>query len=394
MDANLPFQDYRQKYERELFERVLPFWQTHSPDRVAGGYFNCLDRTGRPYDRKKHVWLQGRQAWMFAKLYRTVEPHPHWLDLALLGMDFLRRNAVRDDGRVYFCLAATGEPVYLQRKIFSECFYAMALAECGRASERPALELEAADLLARLWDWAYDWRRVGRPAFAGAEAGQMLAVPMILLNLIDEVAGEDWPRYRAEVDDCIRRIRRHVSASERCVREFVAPDGSAIDTPEGRLLNPGHAIEAGWFLQHWAQRLQQPELSQLAVNMVRWSFERGWDREYGGIYYFLDAADRSPTQLEWFMKLWWVHSEALYAHLLDFSITGDRADWDAFVRTDAYIFEHFSDPEYGEWYGYCDRQGNVTHTFKGGPYKGCFHVPRSLLLCWQLLQQLEESPPP
>ncbi len=24
----------------------------------------------------------------------------------------------------------------------------------------------------------------------------------------------------------------------------------------------------------------------------------------------------------------------------------------------------------GEWYGYLDRQGNVTHTFKGGPYKG------------------------
>ena len=387
--AALPLQAYRHKYESELFERVLPFWQTHSPDRSAGGYFNCLDRDGKPYDRKKHVWLQGRQAWMFAKFYNGVEPRAEWLDLAMLGMNFLRDRAVNAEGRVYFCLSEAGEPVYLQRKIFSECFYAMALAECGRASGRSELLQEAEALLARIFDWAYDWSKVGRPAFSGSDAGQMLAVPMILLNLIDEIAGEDWSRYQAEIDDCIRRVRLHISAEERCVREFVAIDGSHIDTPEGRLLNPGHAIEAGWFLQHWAQRLQRQDLSELAIDMVRWSFAKGWDRDYGGIYYFLDAAGHSPTQLEWFMKLWWVHSEALYAHLLNFSLTGDRADWDAFVQTDAYVFEHFSDPEFGEWYGYCDRQGNVTHRFKGGPYKGCFHVPRSLLLCWRLLQELE-----
>jgi N-acylglucosamine 2-epimerase len=127
--------------------------------------------------------------------------------------------------------------------------------------------------------------------------------------------------------------------------------------------------------------------------MIRWSFERGWDAEYGGIYYFLDAQGYSPTPLEWFMKLWWVHCEALYAHLLNFSLTGERADWEAFQQVDAYIFSRFRDPQYGEWFGYLDRAGNVTHRFKGGPYKGCFHVPRALWLCWRLLQKLEKSAP-
>jgi N-acylglucosamine 2-epimerase len=27
-------------------------------------------------------------------------------------------------------------------------------------------------------------------------------------------------------------------------------------------------------------------------------------------------------------------------------------------------------------------------TFKGGPYKGCFHVPRTLLLCEKILTNL------
>ncbi len=32
-----------------------------------------------------------------------------------------------------------------------------------------------------------------------------------------------------------------------------------------------------------------------------------------------------------------------------------------------------------------DREGKVTHRFKGGPYKGCFHVPRALFLLERLL---------
>ncbi|ERN42055.1 N-acyl-D-glucosamine 2-epimerase [Rubidibacter lacunae KORDI 51-2] len=380
---------YRRKYERELFERVIPFWLQYSLDRERGGYFNCLDRDGSLYDTTKHVWLQGRQAWLFAKLYRTVESKPEWLAAARLGVDFLQHFAIRPDRRAYFSLTEDGKPIQLQRKIFSECFYTMALAEFSRASDRPDLLAAARDELATLWDWAYDWSYVGRPVLAGQHPAQSLAVPMILLNLIEEIAPDDASEYAVEVEDCIRRILLHVNSDEQLVYETVAPDGSQIASPQGRLLNPGHAIEAGWFLQHWAQRLQREDLSADAIAIVRWSFARGWDDEYGGIFYFLDAEGYSPTPLEWSMKLWWVQCEALYAHLLNFSLTGDRDDWDAFERVDAYCFEHFSDPKFGEWFGYCDRQGNVTHRFKGGPYKGCFHVPRALLLCWRLLQALE-----
>ena len=35
--------------------------------------------------------------------------------------------------------------------------------------------------------------------------------------------------------------------------ENVAPDGSLVeDSIEGRLINPGHAIECGWFLLDYA----------------------------------------------------------------------------------------------------------------------------------------------
>ena len=384
---------YRQKYEQELLGHVLPFWETYSPDWQQGGYFNCLDRAGEIYDTTKHIWLQGRQVWIFSKFYRHIDPKPQWLALARLGADFLRQYAITADGRVYFSLSAEGNPIYQQRKIFSECFYIMALAEFARASEQPHLLTEAKRELEKVWEWAYDWTKVGRPRYSGQIPAQSLAVPMILLNLIAEVAGEDTTPYQREVDECIQRLQLHIHPETKTVYEIVTPEGDTIDSSEGRLLNPGHAIEAGWFLQHWAQHLQRQDLSETAIKMIRDSFEQGWDREYGGIYYFLDAQGYSPTPLEWFMKLWWVHCEALYAHLLNFSLTGSLADWEAFQQVDRYIFNHFRDPDYGEWFGYLDRAGHVTHRLKGGPYKGCFHVPRALWLCWRLLQKLEESPP-
>lgn len=385
----------RRRFETELFDRVLPFWERHSPDRVHGGYYNCLDRDGTVYSPSKHVWLQGRQAWMFAKLYRTVEARPAWLAMARSGADFLRHHAMRDDGRVYFQLAADGRPQGLQRKIFSECFYAMALAEVGRASDDAAMVREAEAVLERLFVWAEDWSHVGRPSYDGAEPLAMLAVPMILLNLVEEVGGTDdgpmgWRRYEAHVDGLLDRVMRHVHTDRRLVFEHVRPDGSlALDTPEGRLLNPGHAIEAGWFIRHWAERLGRADLVHTADALVGWSHDAGWDAEHGGLLYFLDSEGFSPVQLEWPMKLWWPHCEALYAHLRmalksDAAATRDAA-WARFDATFDYTFAHFPDPDHGEWYGYLDREGRVTHRFKGGPYKGCFHVPRALWLCWRLL---------
>ncbi|MCC5926006.1 MAG: AGE family epimerase/isomerase [Bacteroidetes bacterium] len=375
-------------YKIELLNHVVPFWEKHSIDRKNGGFWNCLDRDGSKYDTKKYMWLNGRQTWMFSKLYNSVEQRPEWLEIARLGATFLREKAVRADSRVYFSMTEDGKPVHLQRKIFSECFWIMALAEYSRASGDLSAMNEAKIMLENVWDWSTDLSKVGRPSFDGEVPSQSLAIPMILLNLIEEVAGDDKETYRVEAESCINRMLLHVHPETKTVYELVTPDGDPIDSLEGRLLNPGHAIEAGWFLQHWAQYLKRDDLSKTAVDMVRWSYDRGWDQEFGGIFYFLDSKGYSPSLLEWDMKLWWPHCEALYAHLLNYSITGDEADKAAFLQVHEYAFSKFSDPYHGEWFGYLNRRGEVTHRFKGGPYKGCFHVPRALWLVWKKLEEL------
>lgn len=384
---------YRKIYEKELFENVIPFWEKNSPDYEYGGYFNCLDRDGAVYDTRKHIWLQGRQVWMFSKLYNSVESNERWLELAELGINFLDAHAIRDDHRVYFSLNREGKPLWMQRKIFSECFYVMALAEYGRASGNEDYTRRATDLFERIWSWKDDLTKVGRPQFSGQTNMSSLAVPMILLNVIEEIAGGDWQRYRPKIDACIEQMLLHVHDDRKIVFENVSATGEFINSIEGRHLNPGHAIEAGWFLQHWAQKLKSAELSQTAINMVRWSLDSGWDQTHGGLFYFQDSEGYSPTQLEWSLKLWWHHTEALYACLLNYSITGDEQDLASFEMIHDYTFKHFPDREHGGWFGYLDRRGEVSQRFKGGPYKGCFHVPRGLLQCWNILKKLEHQGP-
>lgn len=51
-------------------------------------------------------------------------------------------------------------------------------------------------------------------------------------------------------------------------------------------------------------------------------------------------------------------------------------------------FKHFPDKKFGEWFGYLHRDGSVSQEAKGNMYKGPFHLPRMLLLCHQLCNEL------
>jgi len=383
----LQIANFEQKLNQELFESVIPFWEKYSLDKEFGGFFNCLDYDGTVYDKRKHIWMQGRQTWLFAKLYRTVKPRDRWLEIAKIGMDFLTNHAEREDGRVYFEMTQNGTPIYLQRKIFSECFFTMALAEYSLATSSDRYREHVQMSFERIWQWSKDLSQLGRPHYDGAPVVHSLAIPMILLNLIEEVAGNNMsPYYSKRVDICIDNILRHVRKKQKVVLENTGPNGEYLShSYDGRLLNPGHAIEAGWFLQHWALKRGDKELSETAANIIRWSFDKGWDSKYGGIFYFLDSEGYSPVQLEWSQKLWWPHTEALYATLQNLTLFGHEDDKRRFQLVREYTFTHFPDEEHGGWFGYLNRRGEINQYFKGGPYKGCFHVPRSLYLCLKWL---------
>jgi N-acylglucosamine 2-epimerase len=173
--------------------------------------------------------------------------------------------------------------------------------------------------------------------------------------------------------------------------ECVGTNGELIDHFDGRTLNPGHAIEGAWFIMLEGQIRRDASLVDLGCRMLQWMWSRGWDDQYGGILYFVDVKGL-PVQEYWHdMKFWWPHNEAIIATLLAALLTGNRQFDDWHARVHDWAFRHFPDPEHGEWFGYLHRDGRLSVPLKGNLWKGPFHLPRMLLVCWQLLESARTS---
>ena len=159
------------------------------------------------------------------------------------------------------------------------------------------------------------------------------------------------------------------------------------------LLSGHHANIEKWRREQSVIRTakNRPDLIEKAKNITLTMLDYGWDKEFGGIYYFMDRKGCPPQQLEWDQKLWWVHIETLISLLKGYQLTGDKQCLDWFEKVHEYTWSHFKDNEYPEWYGYLNRRGEVLLPLKGGKWKGCFHVPRGLYQCWQILEDITKN---
>lgn len=385
------FEELAAQYRQALLTDVLPFWERHSLDRDYGGYFTCLDRQGNVYDTDKFIWLQNRQVWTFSMLYNRLEKRQNWLEVAAAGAEFLAENGRDPQGNWYFSLTRQGQPLTQPYNIFSDCFAAMAFSQYALASGS-----EAAQAVARQ---AYEnvLRRQENPkgqytkAYPGTRPMKSLAVPMILANLTLEM---DWLLPSHTLDQVLDQTIDEVMGdfydeTDHLILEYVTPDGSRLDCFEGRLINPGHGIEAMWFMMEIGHRRGDATLMQRAVDIVLHILDVSWDKEFGGLYYFLDIQGHPPQQLEWDQKLWWVHLETLVALAMAYQFTQNPDCWNWYQRVHDYTWSRFADPIGGEWWGYLNRRGDVLLPLKGGKWKGCFHVPRALFLCSQIFSALE-----
>ncbi len=389
----MKFDQLAEYYRSALVEDIIPFWEKYSIDNEKGGFFTCLDRKGNVYDTDKFIWLQARQVWMFSKFYLNLDKREQWLEIATKGKDFLRDHGRDDNGDWYFSLTREGAPLVQPYNIFSDCFSAMGFSQYALASgdsEAKKIALEAYEnVLRRKENPKGKYNKV----VPGTRPMVGMALPMILANLTLELEWMlDEKTVMDSLDNCVREIfELNYDSETGLLRENVAPDGSFIDSFEGRVVIPGHGIEAMWFLLDIAERRKDQDLIDRCVSAILKILEVGWDNEFGGIYYFMDILGHPPQQLEWDQKLWWVHLETLVALLKGYRLSENEECKHWFTKVHEYTWDKFPDPEYGEWFGYLNRQGTPLLSLKGGKWKGCFHVPRGLYLCALELEMLGQK---
>lgn len=387
------FKNLKEQYKTELLENILPFWLEKSQDKEFGGYYTCLDRKGDVFDTDKFVWLQGREVWMFAMLYNKVEKRQDWLECAIQGAEFLKKYGHDENYNWYFSLTREGKPLVQPYNIFSYTFAAMAFGQLSLATGNAEYAEIAKKTFQIILEKKDNPKGKWNKAITENRSLKNFALPMILCNLsleIEHLIDRDF--LNQTIDDCIHEVMNVFYNPELgIVLENVNQDGSLSDTFDGRLLNPGHSIEAMWFVMDLGTRLNRPDLIERATQIALQMVEYGWDKEFGGIFYFMDRLEYPPQQLEWDQKLWWVHIETLITMLKGYELTGNKQCLEWFEKIHNYTWKHFKDKEYPEWYGYLNRQGEPLLDLKGGKWKGCFHVPRGLFQCWHILKKLEKT---
>ena len=378
-----------QQYRELLLDGIVPFWARHGVDSEHGGVLSCMEENGTRISTEKYIWSHARWVWVCAALYNRIERRPEFLDWARGTIQFLLRHGRDKEGRWVYRTTRDGEVIEGATSIYSDCFVVYGLSEYCRAVPDP----ELLDLARSTFDSIC--RRVEAPGFAETAPYALPpnrrnhGVPMILTSVASELAQTTGDvAIEAVADDYAGRVMNHfVRPGRRCLLEFLDYQYREVPPSEGTFVMPGHAIESMWFVMHHALRQGDHDTIQRAAEVIRWHLELGWDDLHGGLRLGVDIAGHPPFFPNSATKLWWPHTEALYAVLLARSLTG--ASWcdNWYNRLHQWSFDHFSMPEVGEWRQRLDRQGVPLKNFVALPVKDPFHLPRSLILGVQLLSQ-------
>lgn len=379
-------------YKDDLVNNIMPFWLKNGLDRKHGGVYTCVDRDGTLMDTTKSVWFQGRFGFISAYAYNHIEKNPEWLEASKSCIDFLETHCFDKDGHMFFEVTEDGRPLRKRRYVFSEGFAAIALAEYAAATGEKIYAERALEKFKRT-QYFLNTPGLLEPKYLPALEARGHSITMILINTaarIREVISD--PVLDRQIDESIAALRKYFIHPEfKALLEMVGPQGELIDTCNGRVINPGHCIETAWFIMEEARyRNDDNELMQLALQILDWSWEWGWDKEFGGIINFRDCRNFPPQDYSQDMKFWWPQTEAIIATLYAYKMTCDEKYLEMHKQISEWTYAHFPDKEYGEWYGYLHRDGSVAQPAKGNIFKGPFHIPRMMirshLLCEEILK--------
>lgn len=372
----------------ELINQVIPFWVNHSIDTTNGGYLTSIDTTGQVFDTDKFVWLQARQVWTFAMIYDELSPNQKWLEIAKDGAEFLLKHGRSPEGKWYFALDQIGQPLVADYNIFSDCFATMAFTRLYKITQETKYQKVALSTFKNILLRRDNPKGKYNKAIFKNRSLSNFSLPMILCNLCLELEDLIDPSEKdAIIADCLQLVMKdHYNEELGLIMENIDLKNGFSNTYDGRLINPGHGIEAMWFVIEIAEKNNDQELIAQCLSIIHKTLSFSWDETHGGIFYFMDALGHPPQQLEWDQKLWWVHLETLIA--LSKGMLHDKTttsqEW--FEMVFEYTWTRFRDPiNNGEWFGYLNRCGEVLLNLKGGKWKGCFHVPRAL---WKIQQAL------
>jgi len=376
-----------------LFEDVIPFWLRHAIDQ-NGGWNTCMTDDGKILSRDKWLWSQWRAVWVFSRLYRRTG-EASYIEIAEQIVKFCIAHGWNGSSW-RLCVARDGTQLRDAESIYVDGFALYGLAEYARATDdalaRSWLQRTAASVMETL-KLPHD--SIPHFPYPVPPGMRVHGIPMIFslcfLDAADQIPEMDCLQIARslsdEVFDSFHRKDRDL------VLERVNVDGSEASPPLGTAVVPGHVIESMWFQIHIGHALNDAPRVARSAQILKRHLELGWDEKFGGLFLAVDAD--GDKEVGWAFadyKLWWPHTEAMYALLRAYEATGEAWCLKWLEKVEAYSFNHFPHPTAGEWIQRLQRDGTPTTEVVALPVKDPFHLPRALLLSLECIERMNVLP--
>lgn len=373
-----------------LFGHVLPFWERHAFDE-QGGLCTCIADDGTVQNTDKWIWSQWRAVWVFSRLYRTLDPDPRWLRHARRIAAFCRQTAWNAPARHWALLVAQdGSVLRSYESTYVDAFAVYGLTELYRATRDSSyLDLASLTADAALAELAGPYDLIPHFPYPIPPGAKPHGIPMLWSLTLAELGAvaqvERYVRAAARLSDEI--FREFIRADRNLCLEFLCQDGSELPAPEGTAVVPGHAIEDMWFQIHVERIMgRTTHRRPIALRQIARHLDLGWDQANGGLLLAIDANGREPVGWRFAeSKLWWPHTEALYATLLAWKLGGGDGYLEWYSRLWRFCLKHYADWEHGEWRQKLNRDLTPFSGTIALPVKDPYHLPRSLILQIELL---------
>ena len=387
----------------------MPFWTTHALDRERGGLYSFLAPDGTVLDQNKSIVSNTRALYTFSALVRHIEDRPEWRRAADSIYRFLLDNGRDEQGFWVYLVDRYGRTLIGENSLVVEAFAIDGLAEYFRISggdEATAIARRSCHNARARLARPGTYKTAPYPVPPGMRPHrEAMQFSLAFCELGDAVGDRD-------ILEAGRRLGRDVldyfyDPERQVLHEYIGLDNRPNrETPAGRCMVPGHAIETLWFQMHNFGRIDpdDPERARRAAEMVRPALEIGWDPEYGGILLGLDIEGKQPAFWKFgTMKRWWPVTEALPACLMAWEILRESWCLDWYRRIHEWAFARFPDSVNGDWHQNLTREGKPIRDAADLKdlepaarewieldlkVKDPFHLPRGLIMAINTLDRL------
>ncbi len=384
--------------EKEVRERILPFWMGTARD-PRGGVYGLVKEEGIPDPlASKGGTLQARVVWTFSRAYQ-LWPEQAYLDSAYhVWRFFLDHLWDNEHGGIYWLVDSQGYPLDSRKLTFANAYAIYAMSEYAKAFRDEEALKNAVFLFQQLDRIAHDeqgggwlegfdrdWKPVSDARISSNDmiSDKSMNSHLHLLEAFVPLA-QVWRdellllRLRECIDIFLNKILHPETHHFRLFfdRKW---------TPLSDWISFGHDIEGSWLLVKAAEVLGDTDLlaqvKEQAVQIVDCVLAEGLDED-GALVGEMNSAGQLEGQ-----KDWWLQAETVVGCINAYQISGDLKYLQTATKTWNWIKENLRHPS-GEWRWGTSREGQPQHRPLVDFWKCPYHNSR---MCFEIISRSRQE---